>query len=243
MDNDEANHGFGILYEDASMLVVNKPNCVLTQAPPGIDSLEWRIKLYLQGQSKSVVEPYLGVPHRLDRPVSGTMVFGKTKQAARGLAEVFQKKQVTKRYWALVAGAVLEPSGTWDDWMRKVDGESRSELVAADHPEAKDARLLFKRLGQNEAVTWLEIELLTGRSHQIRLQAGTRGHPIVGDFQYGSQLAYGKAVDDPRLQPIALHSRYLQLTHPVTRQQLTIEARPPTLWTSFLETMQLKAQF
>lgn len=230
MEHDLDTHGFGILLEDAHWLIVNKPHCVLTQAPPGIDSLEWRIKLYLQQQANSVKEPYLGVPHRLDRPVSGTMVFGKTKQAARALAEEFQNKRATKRYWTLVTGQVTEAKGTWHNWMRKVDGESRSELVHQERPEAKEAVLHYRVMGRTDTLTWLEIELVTGRSHQIRLQAGTRGHPVVGDFQYGSTHPFGDPVTDPRLQPIALHSRFLQLRHPSSGEMVAVEAPLPGMW-------------
>ncbi len=235
----ESLHGFTILHEDAACIVISKPSGVLTQAPPGIDSLEWRIKLYLQAQANSVKEPYLGVPHRLDRPVSGAMVFAKTKAAARHLHEQFQQKKVSKRYWTLVSKPIEAESGTWTNWMRKIDGESRSELVPEEHPEAKHAALNFRRLASNSEMSWLEIELLTGRSHQIRLQSSSRGHPVLGDFQYGSTSAFGPAVADPREQPLALHSRSLQFIHPDSRKPITLEAPLPELWIPYLD--QLRA--
>jgi 23S rRNA pseudouridine1911/1915/1917 synthase len=223
-------HGFEILHEDTSCLVINKPTGVLTQAPPGIDCVEWRIKRYLQFSTNSVKEPYLGVPHRLDRPVSGAMVFAKTKPAARHLHEQFQQKKVGKRYWALLAGSVSPASGEWIDWMRKIDGESRSELVAEDHPEAKQAILRYQMMSCSEQWSWVEIELLTGRSHQIRLQSSSRGHSVLGDFQYGSVLPFGPAVEDSREQPLALHSRSLGFHHPESGKAMLFEAPLPVLW-------------
>ncbi|HQR07948.1 MAG TPA: RluA family pseudouridine synthase [Gemmatales bacterium] len=228
MSSDQKPLGFQILFEDPQCLFVNKPAGVLTQAPPGIDSIERRIKSYLQESTQ--VEPYLGVPHRLDRAASGVMVFAKTTKAARRLAEQFQAKIVEKVYWALVEGKVIEQHGTWVDSMRKVDGEPRAALIPADYPEAKKAILHFIKRGQAGAITWLEIRLETGRTHQIRLQTGSRGHPILGDQLYGSKVIFGDPHSDERLRAIALHARQLTLVHPTKRQSMTIEAPPTDTW-------------
>lgn len=230
-------HGFDVLWEDDRCIVVNKPNGVLTQAPPGIDCLEWRIRRYLQYSTSSVKHPYLGVPHRLDRPVSGVMVFAKTKPAARALHEQFQNKTVSKRYWALLHGTIVKSPVSWHNWMRKIDGESRSELVSADHPEAKEAILHLAVKGTSENYTWVEIELVTGRSHQIRLQSSSRGHPVLGDVQYGSSELFGEKVSDPRFQPMALHARLLQFQHPISKQPMLIEAPLPALWDTPMQTI------
>jgi 23S rRNA pseudouridine1911/1915/1917 synthase len=228
-------HGFDVLWEDAHAIVVNKPSGVLTQAPPGIDCLEWRIRRYLQFSTSNVKEPYLGVPHRLDRPVSGAMVFAKTKAAARKLHEQFQQKLVTKRYWALLEGSVVEDHATWHNWMRKIDGESRSELVKADHTEAKEAILHLVVKSRAASFTWVEIELVTGRSHQIRLQSGSRGHAVLGDVQYGSTTMFGDPVDDPRFAPLALHARHLAIHHPIDGQRLIFEAELPKTWSKYID--------
>lgn len=222
---DSNNLGIQVLFEDDHCLFVNKPSGVLTQAPPGIDSIERRIKSYFQS-----ADSYLGVPHRLDRAATGVMVFAKTPKAARRLAEQFQSKTAEKTYWALVDGKVMEQQGTWIDSMRKVENEPRSELVPADHPEAKQAILHFINRGHTEAFTWLEIRLETGRSHQIRLQACSRGHPILGDQLYGSKVIFGETHTDERLRSIALHAQRLTLIHPTNRQSMTIEALPPETW-------------
>jgi 23S rRNA pseudouridine1911/1915/1917 synthase len=142
---------FNILHEDPHCLVVVKPSGLLTQAPPGIDSLEIRIKRYLRQTAEAGKEPYLGVPHRLDRPASGVMVFAKTRTAAQRISEQFQDQRVKKTYWAVLEGAVAEESGTWIDSMRKVEGEARSEIAEEHASGAQRAVLHFKRLGQT---TW-----------------------------------------------------------------------------------------
>lgn len=229
MSSDPMNLGFQIVFEDDHCLFVNKPSGVLTQAPPGIDSIERRIKFYLTS-----TDPYLGVPHRLDRAASGAMVFAKSSKAARRLAEQFQARTVEKTYWALTEGKIIEQKGTWIDSMRKVENEPRAELVPEDNPEAKQAILHFLQRGQKETVTWLEIRLETGRTHQIRLQAGSRGHPILGDQLYGSKSFFGEAHPDDRLNAIALHASKLTLIHPINKQSMTIEAPPPETWQPYL---------
>lgn len=227
-------HGFDVLYEDDQTLVVSKPSGVLTQAPPGIDCLEWRIKRYLQLSSMSVKEPYLGVPHRLDRLVSGAMVFAKTKSAARWYAEQFQQHRTTKKYWALVEGIIEHDHGVWTDTMRKIDGESRSELVAHDHVQAKHAELQYVVRQRMPGMTWLEITLLTGRSHQIRLQASSRGHPVLGDEQYGAKMVFGEQLEDPRLRAIALHARFLAFALPGQASLCEHLAPLPEAWKPYL---------
>jgi len=229
MSSDPKTFDFQVLYEDPHCLFVNKPSGVLTQAPPGIDSVERRIKSYLQS-----TDAYLGVPHRLDRAASGVMVFARTTKAARRLAEQFQAKTVEKTYWALVEGIVDKPQGTWIDSMRKVENEPRAELISPDHPDAKQAILHFVQRGHTETITWLEIHLETGRTHQIRLQTGSRGHPILGDHLYGSKSLFGDTHADERLNAIALHARRLTLIHPTNRQSMTIEAPPPEPWQQLL---------
>lgn len=231
MPYDQINPGVQVLFEDEQCLFVNKPSGILTQAPPGIESIERSIKSYLQATDQG--EPYLGVPHRLDRAASGIMAFAKTPKAARRLAEQFQAKTVEKTYWALVEGTVAEMKGTWIDWMCKIKGEPRSELLHRDHPEARQAILHFSKRGHFEDITWLEIRLETGRNHQIRLQAGSRHHTILGDHLYGSKLNFGEAHSDERMRAIALHARRLTLMHPTNRDMMTIEAPPPEPWQQY----------
>jgi 23S rRNA pseudouridine1911/1915/1917 synthase len=224
-----------ILYEEGPCLAVLKPSGVLTQAPPGIDSMEVRLKSHLKTRENKTGNIYLGVPHRLDRPVSGAMVFARHARACRRLSEQFEGRTVGKVYWACVAGRVEPERGTWQDTMRKVPGEARAELVAASHPDARRATLHYRTLGQTRHGCWLEIELETGRTHQIRIQAASRGHAVLGDTQYGSTIAFGPQPDDLRLRAIALHALRLTFQHPMTWQDVTVEAPLPAAWREWVQ--------
>ena len=219
-----------ILYEEGPCLVVNKPPGVLTQAPPGIDSLELRIKTYLKGREGKPGKVYLGVPHRLDRPASGAIVFGKHSRAAQRLAKQFEKRLVQKVYWACVSGKVVPGEGMWIDYVRKIPEEPRAEVAGPEHPEGREAILRYRTLGTLCWGTWLEVELETGRMHQIRVQAASRGHPVLGDAQYGSTVPFGPQHEDSRLRAIALHARSLSFQHPMSRQIVTVVARTPAAW-------------
>jgi 23S rRNA pseudouridine1911/1915/1917 synthase len=223
-----------ILLDSGPMVVVDKPGGLLTQAPPDIDSVEaWLREQFAAEQPASDRRPYVGVPHRLDRPASGAMVMLRHAKAARRVAEQFEHRTVEKTYWALVSGRVSESgesSGQWSDYMRKVPDEARSEIVGSDHPEAQYALLDFQILEQCEDASWLEIRLETGRTHQIRLQCGSRGFPLLGDQQYGSSMPFGPQVDDPRSRWIALHARRLSLDHPAERRRVTLEAPLFSCW-------------
>ena len=163
--------GFEILYEQGPCLAVAKPPGLLTQAPPGIDSLETRIKSFLIRRENKPGKAYLGVPHRLDRPASGVMVFAKHVRAARRLSEQFEERRVKKVYWACVGGPVAPGEGTWTDFVRKVPGEARAEIVDSHHPEGRVAVLHYRTVQAGTWGAWLEIELETGRTHQIRIQS------------------------------------------------------------------------
>src|SRR5438552_16225005 len=121
--------GFDILYEQGPCLVVNKPGGLLTQAPPEIDSLEVRVKRFLKARENKPGNVYLGVPHRLDRPVSGAMVLALHVRAARRLSEQFEERRIRKTYWALTEGSIEPAEGTWTDYLRKINGEPRTVVV------------------------------------------------------------------------------------------------------------------
>src|SRR6478672_9132538 len=171
---------FEILFEDETCLAVAKPAGLLTQAPLGIDSLEYRIKRFLSERDNLSGEVYLGVPHRLDRPVSGAIVFAKTLKAAQRISKQFENRRVEKTYWALVEGCITPAEGTWTDHLKKIDGEPRTIVVEQGDPAGRNAVLHYRVL-QNVAApserTLLEITLETGRTHQIRVQCANRGHP------------------------------------------------------------------
>jgi 23S rRNA pseudouridine1911/1915/1917 synthase len=219
-----------ILYEDGPCLAICKPPGLPTQAPPGIDSLEVRIRAFLKDRDHPPCEVYLGIPHRLDRPTSGAMVFATRRRAAHKLSKQFENRSVKKLYWACVEGRVDPPEGTWQDFLCKVYGKPLAEVVPPDHPEAKSAVLHYRTLASADWGTWLEIRLETGRTHQIRIQAASRGHPILGDSQYGAKTLFGPQYDDERLLAIALHARILEFEHTKSRERILVTAPTPEFW-------------
>ncbi len=213
-----------ILYEDPHCLAVAKPAGILTQGRPGGEStLEAVVRRYLSAESPSAV--YLGTVHRLDRPVSGVVVWAKTPKAARRLADQFARREARKEYWAVVErdASELDAEGTWDDWLTPVGSGGVVRAVDSETPGARRAVTRFRkgegaRLPAGTAWLWPE----TGRTHQLRAQAARRGLAIVGDAVYGAArpLAWG----------IALHARALEVRHPVSRRVLTWIAPLPADW-------------
>jgi 23S rRNA pseudouridine1911/1915/1917 synthase len=223
-----------VLFEDNHCLAVAKPATLLTQAPPGVPSLEALAKAYLKERYHKKGNVYLGIPHRLDRPVSGVVLFARNTKAAQRLAEQFQGRQVRKVYWALVerspAGDLPPEAGTWEDWLRKVKEEARAEQVAPDAPDSRLAVLHFRRLRERAEDALLEIEPQTGRTHQIRVQAAVRGWPVRGDVLYGARLPFGPPVELPRDRVIALHARSLTFLHPIHYEPMTVIAPLMETW-------------
>jgi len=220
-----------VLFEDNHCLALSKPAPLLTQGvPAGLPTLEAWAKAYLKERYGKPGNVYLGVPHRLDRPVSGVVLFARNSKAAARLAEQFQRHQVTKVYWALVEGEVQPAEGTWEDWLRKLPDEARAEVVPADAPGAKRAVLDYRVLASGPDQSWLELSPRTGRMHQLRVQAAARGHPIRGDELYGGKSGFGPPAELPRDRVIALHARGLTFLHPIRYEPMTVVAPLPDYW-------------
>jgi 23S rRNA pseudouridine1911/1915/1917 synthase len=219
-----------ILYDSGPCLVVNKPPGVLTQAPAGIESLEVRVKAFYREREQKEGNIYLGLPHRLDRPVSGAIVFARHVRAAQRLATQFENRTVTKVYWALVEGDVQPDEGTWTDHLHKRHGMAQAIVVPEDDPRGKLAVMHYRILSRVGNASWLEVQLETGRTHQIRVQTASRGYPVMGDSQYGARLPFGEQFEDDRLRAIALHARQLGFNHPMTREPVDVIAPPPAAW-------------
>jgi RluA family pseudouridine synthase len=219
-----------ILYDNGPCLVVNKPVGLLTQAPAGIDNLEVQVRNFYKSREGIEGNIYLGLPHRLDRPVSGAIVFARHVRAAQRLASQFENRTVSKSYWAFVEGHVAPVEGMWTDHLHKRHGMAQSIVVPADDPRGKLAILHHRTISITPVGTWLEIELETGRTHQIRVQAASRGYPVLGDSQYGAKQSFGEQHEDERLRAIALHARHLGFQHPMTREQVNITAPVPAAW-------------
>jgi 23S rRNA pseudouridine1911/1915/1917 synthase len=219
-----------ILFEDPHLIVVNKPAPLPTQAAAGIGSLEELIKDYIKLKYRKPAGVYLAVPHRLDRPVSGAICFVRNSKAAARIQAQFEGRTVEKIYWALVAGRIDPPAGQWQDTMRKVPDEPRAERCPADAPGAKLAELHYRTLCELPNDSLLELKPTTGRMHQLRAQAGWRGHAVLGDEQYGSTLPFGPPGELLRDRAIALHARQLTLDHPFGKGRLTFTAGLPAYW-------------
>ncbi|MCA9000065.1 MAG: RluA family pseudouridine synthase [Planctomycetaceae bacterium] len=221
-----------IICEDGPVIAVNKPHGIITQgAPRGVESLVDLVKEYLKRKYDKPGAVYLGVPHRIDRPVSGVVIFSRNSKCAARLSEQFAKRQVKKLYVAILERPPEPREGDLEDWIYRIPDHSRVEISSPKNPEAKVARLSYRTLATAKGKALVEIELHTGRMHQIRIQFGSRGCPIVGDDQYGARTPFpGYSLNDPRNAPIALHARSLTILHPIRYDELTISAPIPKDW-------------
>jgi len=222
-----------ILYEDDHLLAVAKPAGLLTQGRPGQATLEDAVRRYLRPADPGSV--YLGTVHRLDRPVSGVVLWACTPRAAKRLSRQFAARTVSKEYWAIVEPREAPPApgteGLWVDHLAaSSDAHGVVALQAEGTPGARQAETRFRRDTDDEPAPFRAPEGLiglrlwprTGRTHQLRAQAAARGLPVWGDTAYGAVQPFPLG--------IALHARSLTLRHPALHQPLTIVAPPPTTW-------------
>ena len=224
-----------VLYEDNHCLALCKPAGLLTQGVPGgVPTLESFARDYLREKYAKKGYVYLGIPHRLDRPVSGVVLFARSSKAAARLAEQFAQRQVTKVYWALVERSLrgdLPPAeGSWEDHLLKLPEQSRSEVTSPETPGAKHALLAYRVLRSMADEALLEITPHTGRMHQIRVQSSSRGWPIRGDEAYGARTPFGPPAEQARDRLIALHGRSLTFLHPIRYEPITLTAPPGEAW-------------
>jgi 23S rRNA pseudouridine1911/1915/1917 synthase len=224
-----------VLFEDNHCLVVAKPAGLLTQGvPAGVPTLEAQARAYLKERYHKPGNVYLGIPHRLDRPVSGVVVFARNTKAARRLAEQFQGRQVAKVYWAAVeqtpAGPALPETGMWEDLLRKLPEEARTEVVPPGTEGARQAVLRYRVSKPIAGGVLLEVRPETGRMHQIRVQAAVRGWPVWGDPLYGSTKTFGPPPALPRDRVIALHAHSLTFLHPIRYEPVHVVAPLPEIW-------------
>jgi 23S rRNA pseudouridine1911/1915/1917 synthase len=229
----DSNPPLEILYDNGPCLVINKPAGVLTQAPAGIDSLEVRVKQFYRQRDGKEGEIYLGLPHRLDRPVTGAIVFARHARAAQRMSAQFENRTVTKVYLAAVEGELQTDEGTWTDHLHKRHGMAQAIVVPPDDPRGKIAIMHWRVIRRLPNCTALEIQLETGRTHQIRVQASSRGFPVLGDTQYGSTQPFGEQFVDDRLRGIALHARQLGFRHPMIDETVDVVAPLPKDWSEY----------
>jgi len=220
-----------ILFEDNHIIAVNKAISDIVQADKtGDESLEEKLKLYLIDKYQKPGDAFLGVAHRIDRPVSGVVLFARTSKALARLNVMFQEKTVEKVYWAVVKNKPPDDSGTLIHYITRNTKSNKSFCHPVEKPSSKKAVLHYKTLLKSDNYYLLEVNLETGRHHQIRAQLSAIGCPIKGDLKYGF----------PRSNPdggISLHSRMIKFIHPVKAEEIIIVANPPkdNLWDSLLQ--------
>jgi 23S rRNA pseudouridine1911/1915/1917 synthase len=212
-----------VLYEDNHLLVVNKPAGLATMgARAGEHSLLEVAKRYIREKHNKPGNVYLGTVSRLDEPVTGVTLFARTSKAAARLAKQFRERDVEKTYWAIVAGHLHPNRSELVDWLVKNDAHRRMDIAPKNAEGAQEARLTYEVLREFAEHSLLQVQLETGRKHQIRVQLGSRSHAILGDAKYKSSELFPSG--------IALHSRRLVVEHPTLHTPITITAPLPKSW-------------
>ena len=216
------------LYEDNHIIIVDKqPGEIVQGDKTGDTPLSETIKAYLKEKYNKPGNVFCGVVHRLDRPVGGVVIFAKTSKALSRLNEMLRKGEIHKTYWALVEGHPEKEEGRLENWLAS-DGRLNKTFVSSQsNPEAKRCALTYKTIGRGDRYTLLEINLLTGRKHQIRCQLANIGHCIKGDLKYGAK----------RSNPgggIPLLARHIEFIHPVSKTPISIDAPIPKEFQPFI---------
>lgn len=224
-----------ILYEDNHIIAVNKSSSEIVQGDKtGDQPLSETIKAYLKEKYNKPGEVFLGVTHRLDRPVSGVVLFAKTSKALTRLNEMFKTQEIKKTYWAIVKDKPEQPEGRLEHYLTRNEKQNKSTAYDKERSDAKKAALSYRLIAHSDTYYLLEVQLETGRHHQIRCQLAKMGCPIKGDLKYGF----------PRSNPnggISLHARSVEFIHPVSKEHILLTAPVPEddkLWQAFQKTVE-----
>ena len=215
-----------VLYEDNHIIIVYKEAGEIVQGDKtGDKPLSEIVKQWIKEKYQKPGNVFLGVVHRLDRPVAGLVIFAKTSKALTRLNDMFRNGDIHKTYWAIVTRPPMETEATLTDWLVRNERQNKSYAYNHQVPTAKKSILHYKVINQSERYTLLEVNLMTGRHHQIRCQLSNMNCPIKGDLKYGS----------PRSNPdgsICLLSRYVEFIHPVSKEKICIKSPLPkdNLW-------------
>ncbi|MDE6267794.1 MAG: RluA family pseudouridine synthase [Muribaculaceae bacterium] len=215
-----------VLYEDNHIIIVNKaPGEIVQGDKTGDTPLSETVKEWIKVNHDKPGNVFLGVVHRLDRPVGGIVVFAKTSKALTRLNEMFRKGEVHKTYWAITRNLPPKPEDTLTHYITTVERNNKSYASTSPSRDAKESRLIYRHIASSDRFHLLEVRLLTGRKHQIRVQLSAIGCPIRGDLKYG----------DKRSNPdgsISLMARCIEFIHPVSGKKISITAPlpPDTLW-------------
>lgn len=218
-----------ILYEDNHLIVINKlPGEIVQGDKTGDVTLADDVKAYLKEKYNKPGNVFLGIPHRLDRPTSGIVIYARTSKALERLNEMFRNNKVEKHYWAVCDKCPGSPSGKLEHFIVRDTAKNKSFAYSNERKDSQKAILEYTQIGQSDRYVLLEINLITGRHHQIRAQLAACGVHIKGDLKYGF----------PRSNPdggICLHSRFAKFEHPVTKEIVCITAPVPNdrIWQVF----------
>ena len=218
-----------VLYEDNHVLAVNKPAGLLVHGDEtGDTTLADLAKAYIKEKYNKPGNVFVGVVHRLDRPVSGVVLLAKTSKALARLNELFRSKKTQKTYWAVVQHRPPQEEGTLVHWLVKDSSRNITKAYAKENKSGQRSELHYKLLQAQQGFYLLEVSPITGRSHQIRVQLASMRCPILGDLKYGAP----QPLPD---KSIALHARQLQFEHPTLKTQVTVSAQPPqnAVWAPF----------
>lgn len=216
------------VYEDNHIIIVYKePGEIVQGDKTGDKPLSDLVKDYIKKKYDKPGNVFCGVVHRIDRPVAGLVIFAKTSKALTRLNEMLKKGEIHKTYWALVEGKTTMPDGELTDWLLSDGRMNKTRIVPKGTPDAKESRLRYKTIAVGERYSILEINLMTGRKHQIRCQLSGIGHPIKGDLKYGAK----------RSNPdggISLLAKRIEFIHPVSKERIKVEVEPTTEMRKFL---------
>ncbi|ERI88738.1 pseudouridine synthase, RluA family [Bacteroides pyogenes F0041] len=218
-----------VIYEDNHIIIVNKTASEIVQGDKTGDTpLSETVKQYLKEKYQKPGNVFLGVTHRLDRPVSGLVVFAKTGKALTRLNEMFRTGEVKKTYWAIVKNVPNELEGELAHFLVRNEKQNKSYAYDKEVPDGKKAVLCYRLIGRSKNYNLLEVDLKTGRHHQIRCQLSKIGCPIKGDLKYGAQRSNPDG-------SICLHARKILFVHPVSKKLIEVEAPLPdsVLWKEF----------
>ncbi len=218
-----------VVYEDNHIIIVNKTASEIVQGDKTGDiPLSEIVKQYLKEKYNKPGNVFIGVAHRLDRPVSGLVVFAKTSKALPRLNEMFKNGEVKKTYWAIVKAPPKEMEGELINYLVRNEKQNKSYAYDQEIPNSKKAILHYRLIGKSDNYYLLEVDLKTGRHHQIRCQLAKMGCPIKGDLKYG----FPRSNSDGS---ICLHARYVRFIHPISKEQIEVVASVPegNLWQGF----------
>lgn len=226
--------GNGILYEDNHLIIYNKrPSQIVQGDKTGDTPLSDLLKAFIKERNKKPGNVFLGVVHRIDRPVSGVVIFAKTSKALTRLNEMIKAGEIHKTYWAVVKNPPPEESGHLVHYLKKNEEKNKSFAYDKEVNGSRKAELTYRMIARSSNYFLLEVILLTGRHHQIRSQLSKIGCPIKGDLKYGFDRSNADG-------SIHLHARQIEFIHPVSKEKISIIADPPddNLWASFISSLQ-----